>query len=233
MDAAPHQDGMASENERREAPTIVLIEESRWTADEGWCPNLTLRDNAADLVIYFGSRHVLTCADRYDEMRAAYPHARIIGCSATRSIHGDALDEDVLVAVALRFARTTIQMTCRSVTESSQSRAAGTAIGDALAAPGLSAIFVLADGLRVDGSEFIAGLCDAVGAGALVFGGMASDPRDYHTVLVGADCAPESGAVAAVGFYGTAIRFTNGCASGWDAFGPSRRIHAVQGQCPL
>jgi hypothetical protein len=105
----------------------------------------------------------------------------------------------------------------------------GTAIGEALAAPGLRAIFVLADGLRVDGSELIAGLCHAVGAGPLVFGGMASDPRDYDTVLIGADRAPESGVVAAVGLYGDAIRVSNGCVSAWDAFGPSRRITRSKG----
>jgi hypothetical protein len=63
----------------------------------------------------------------------------------------------------------------------------------------------------------------------LVFGGMASDPRDYRAVLVGADCAPENGAVAAIGFYGDAIQFTNGCVSGWDPFGPSRRITRSKG----
>lgn len=203
---------------------IVVVEESRWSPDSGWQPQLAARASAADLVIYFGSRDVLRCADRYHEMRSAYPRATIVGCSATRSISGDVLDENVLVAVALRFTGTRIAMAHSRLTDPSQSRAAGETIGKALAANDLAAVLVLADGLRVDGTDLTGGLCDAIGAGPLVIGGMASDPRDYQAALVGADGVPESGLIAAVGFYGGAIRFTNGCASGWDAFGPSRRV---------
>jgi len=42
--------------------------------------------------------------------------------------------------------------------------------------------------------------------------------------LVGADGAPKSGQVAAIGFYGTSIRIGHGSAGGWDEFGPRRRI---------
>jgi len=83
---------------------------------------------------------------------------------------------------------------------------------------------VLADGLRVDGSSFVAGLTASIGEGPLIVGGMASDARDYDEALVGADCAPSSGMTAAIGFYGESIQFGSGLASGWDAFGPRRRI---------
>jgi hypothetical protein len=165
----------------------------------------------------------LRCGDRYDELRSAYPGAKIIGCSSTRSIVGDAL-EDGIVAVALGFVHTSIRLAHSQVMKSAQSRAGGEMIGKALTAQDLVGVFVLADGLRVDGSELTAGLCDSIGAGPLIFGGMASDSCDYTETLVGADCVPQSGMIAAVGFYGDAIRFTHGRASGWDAFGPRRRI---------
>lgn len=202
----------------------MWIEQTRWMPGVGWRAQAGLDRGSAELVIYFGNRDALRNADRYDELRAAYPVATIIGCSGTRTVVGDLLEEDGIVAVALGFARTPIRMAHGLVGKKSDSRAAGEAIGRALAGANLTGIFVLADGLRVDGSEFTSGLCDIVGSGPLVVGGMASDSRDYNEVLVGADAPPRSGMVAAVGFYGDAIRLIHGRASGFDAFGPRRRI---------
>ena len=53
---------------------------------------------------------------------------------------------------------------------------------------------------------------------------MPATARIFEETLVGADCAPRSGRVAAVGFYGSAIRIGHGSAGGWDEFGPRRRI---------
>jgi hypothetical protein len=207
----------------------MWIEEMRWDADRGWRCDTTPHNPAAGLVMYFGDRNALREAERYAELCAAYPAAHIIGCSATHTIAGDALGESGIVAVALGFARTPIRITRYQVTEIAGSRAAGEAIGKALAAPDLTGVFTFADGLRVDGSSFIAGLDAAIGPSPLIVGGMASDAHEYAEALVGADCAPQSGMTAAVGLYGDAIRFASGLASGWDAFGPRRRITRSEG----
>jgi hypothetical protein len=98
-----------------------------------------------------------------------------------------------------------------------------------LAAKNLAGIIVLADGIRVEGSDLAAGIGEVIGPGPIVVGGMAGDSFEFSETLVGADCAPRSGIVAAVGFYGDAIRFSHGRASGWDAFGPRRRITRSEG----
>jgi hypothetical protein len=219
----------------------MWIEETRWSAGVGW-QRQTLRDSGgAELVIYFGSYRGLCSGHRYAELRAAYESATIIGCSGTCSIFGDVLEEDGIVAVAIGFARTPIRAASGYVAQKSHSRAAGATLGEALVADDLAGIFVLADGLRVDGSALVGGLCDTVGSTPLIVGGMASDSRDYTEALVGANCAPQSGMVAAVGFYGDAIRLTHGRASGFDAFGPRRRItrstgnvlHELDGRPPF
>ena len=100
----------------------------------------------------------------------------------------------------------------------------GEAIGRALAAPDLAGIFVLSDGLNVNGSELVAGIVSVVGEDVALTGGLAGDAALFKETLVGADCAPKRGQVAAVGFYGDAIRIGHGSAGGWDEFGPRRRI---------
>jgi hypothetical protein len=98
-----------------------------------------------------------------------------------------------------------------------------------LAAPDLAGIFVLSDGLNVNGSELVAGITGAVGKGVSVTGGLAGDGADFRETLVGADCAPCKHVVGAVGFYGPAIRIGHGSAGGWDEFGPRRQITRSRG----
>jgi hypothetical protein len=202
----------------------MWIQELRWNAAAGWQADGVANRADADLVLYFGNRDALRCQTRFAELRSAYPAAKIVGSSAMQSIVGDAIREDGIVAVALGFAGTTVAVTHARVGESWESFSAGESIGKALAAADLAGVFVIADGLRANGSDLTAGLQAALGPGPIVIGGMASDSHDDAEVLIGADFAARSGVVAAIGFYGDAIRFTHGRASGWDAFGPRRSI---------
>jgi hypothetical protein len=206
----------------------MWTELSHWCSSTGWSWQQKRRVDP-DLVIYFGSRDALRGGRPYAELRAAYPGAHIIGASSTRSMMGEDLDETDAVAVAIGFARTRIRLVQQSLSHPTESCAVGEAMGGALAGDGLAAVFVLADGLRVNGSGLVAGLNRSVGAGVPVVGGMASDPCDYAETLVGADDEPRSGLVAAVGFYGEAVRLGIGSAHGWDAFGPRRRISRSSG----
>jgi hypothetical protein len=93
----------------------------------------------------------------------------------------------------------------------------------------LAGIFVLSDGLNVNGSELVAGIASHVGDRIPLTGGLAGDGAKFEETLVGGDGPPRSGQVAAVGFYGAAVRIGHGSAGGWDEFGPRRRITRSKG----
>jgi hypothetical protein len=93
-----------------------------------------------------------------------------------------------------------------------------------LRTPDLAGVFVLADGMGINGSLLVAGLKDGLGATCPISGGMAGDSCEYKEALVGADAAPASQVVTAIGFYGEHVRLSYGNACGWDAFGPRRRV---------
>jgi hypothetical protein len=207
----------------------MRVEELRWTPRAGWLRRRGSCGGRADLVLYFGDRETLRCADRFAELRAAYPEARIVGGSATANVLGAAMDERSIAAVAVSFAGTRVALAQRGDVGGVESRACGEAIGRALAAPDLAGVFVLADGLRVNGSGLTAGLNDALGSACPILGGMTSDPCQYTEALAGADAPPASGVVAALGFYGRSIRLSYGTCCGWDAFGPRRRISRASG----
>jgi hypothetical protein len=194
-----------------------------WSERTGW-DGPDEANRRADLVLYFGSRDALACGARYAELRARFPDARILGCSTGGQISNDDVSDDAIAAAALEFDSTPLRIAYQPAIRALQSRACGEAIGRALAADDLAAIFVLSDGLNVNGSELVAGITGVVGNTIPLTGGLAGDGARFQETLVGGDCAPQNRAVAAIGFYGAAIRVGHGSAGGWDEFGPRRRI---------
>ncbi len=197
-----------------------------WTEADGWSGE---KAPDANLVLYFGSRRVLADEARYSELRRLFPRAHVVGCSTGGQILEGDVSDDTVAAVALRFETTTLRLAAEPLTSARDSRACGEKIGRKLAGAGLSGIFVLSDGLNVNGSELVAGITAAVGQQVPVSGGLAGDGAQFGETLVGADCAPRSRLVAAVGFCGPDIRIRHGSAGGWDVFGPRRKITRASG----
>jgi hypothetical protein len=199
-----------------------------WSETAGW--NAAFGDRAnIDLVFFFGTRKSLACGARYRELRAMFPDAHILGCSTGGQIHNNDVTDDEIAAAAIGFDATKLRVACEPAAAPENSRACGEAIGRSLAAADLVGIFVLSDGLNVNGSELVAGIIGAVGERVSVTGGLAGDGADFCETLVGADCPPRKQMVAAVGFYGQAIRIGHGSAGGWDEFGPRRQITRSRG----
>jgi hypothetical protein len=194
-----------------------------WTQQTGWTPAGAGFDNVS-LVLYFGARQTLLSGERYRELRAMFPTASILGCSTGGQIHDNEISDDGIVAAAIQFDATRLQLHCLEIGDIAQTRESGVAIGRALAADDLAGVFVLSDGLNVNGSELIAGITSTIGLAIPLVGGLAGDGADFKETLVGGDCAPQPHAIAAIGFYGSAIRLGFGSAGGWDVFGPRRRI---------
>jgi hypothetical protein len=198
------------------------VDQLSWRDAAGW--HGAEDDARANLVIYFGTRAALESGERYEELRRLFPAAHLLGCSTGGQIANHDITDDEIAAVAIRFDATALRLACETVTSSDRSRACGESIGRALAAPDLAGIFVLSDGLNVNGSELVAGITHAVGRDVPLTGGLAGDGAQFRETLVGGDCAPRDRIVAAIGFYGDKIRVGHGSAGGWDQFGPRRRI---------
>jgi hypothetical protein len=193
--------------------------QSIWTYDKGWRGDA---DAGADLVLAFGSSGEMRRGDRWRELGARHPGAIVLGCSTGGEIHGCEVLDESLSVTALRFERT--QLRAAQARVAGDSFAAGRQLGAQLAAPALTAVFLLSDGTRTNGSELVRGLRDAVGADVVLSGGLAGDGADFGTTYVGLNGAVKPGQVAAVGFYGHALTLGHGSCGGWDVFGPERRI---------
>jgi hypothetical protein len=184
---------------------------------------------APDLVFYFGARADLATPACYDELAALFPGAHVVGCSTGGQIHNDEVTDAEVAAAALAFDRTSLRVVHEEIADAAASFATGAAIGARLNATDLAGIFILSDGLHVNGSGLVAGITSAVGGNVPLTGGLAGDGANFAATLVGADFAPRTNVVAAIGFYGSAIRIGYGSAGGWDQFGPRRRITRSDG----
>jgi hypothetical protein len=207
----------------------VHTEQLTWTASGGWLPGSGAR-NDAQLVLYFGASDALETEAWYHDLRTLYPSAHLVGCSSGGQIQRGGVSDTGIAAVAVWFAATRLRIATEAVMDSSQSRANGVALGRQLSEPDLVGVFVLADGLDVNGSELVRGLTSALGSDVRVSGGLAGDGARFAKTRVGADAPAMPLVIVAIGFYGSSVRFSCGSAGGWDTFGVPRRVTRSDGK---
>lgn len=194
-----------------------------WSAASGWT---SVQEDVAQaqLVILFDSRSSLETSAVYNDLRAFFPSAHIIGCSTGGQISNGDVTDEVPVALAMQFEKAELRMASESISDNSRSASVGRKLGESLAGEYLRAVFVISDGLNVNGSKLISGLREAVGDKVVVTGGLAGDGTTFARTVVIADADPAANKVAAIGFYGHSLVVGHGSAGGWDKFGPKRVI---------
>lgn len=183
-----------------------------------------LSNKDAQLVLCFGGKKVLENKDIYSIVKTQFPAADITMCSTAGEIYQDMVKENSLVAVALRFEKTTIRTASVNIADYSNSFDAAVTLGNKLPLEGLKYVMVFSDGGLVNGSELVKGLNLETGQQVLVTGGLAGDDANFNSTLVGLNEQPVEGKIVAAGFYGDAINITHGSQGGWDIFGLEKEI---------
>jgi hypothetical protein len=200
----------------------------QWLRDGGWrtSPAIPWKPQVA---FAFGSRNVLNDPASLAALREAFPDVPLVGCSTAGEIVGTDVQDGTLTVTAVRFEHTRLRFARRSVTDRSLARETAREIARELLADDLVNVFVLSDGLRVHGPDLVAGLGDELPPQVVVTGGMAADGSEFCETVVLSERGLETHTIVAVGFYGNRLRVGHGSASGWDPFGPMRRVTRASG----
>lgn len=208
----------------------MKIEQTYWTAANGWRPNKP-GDNGLcpKIVLLFGSTAVLNDGKAVADVRTAYPNAFLLGCSTAGEICDTSVRDESLVATAVEFAHTEIQTAAVDVKTVATGFQAGEQLARALAKNDLKHVFVLSEGLNVNGSELVKGLTQNLPASVSVTGGLSGDGARFKETLVLGGNQLGRDAVVAVGFYGSRLKVGCGSLGGWDTFGPERLITKSNG----
>ncbi|OPY93401.1 MAG: FIST N domain protein [Syntrophaceae bacterium PtaU1.Bin231] len=208
----------------------MQVEQRKWSPSAGWKPGPPGRlGTSAQLVFLFGSTAIMREKRELAAIAAAYPGARLLGCSTAGEICCTQFGNDTLVLTAVSFERTGVQCAKTRLERMEDSFSAGWQLAQSLPAADLAHVFVLSDGLKINGSELVKGLTARLPAHVSVTGGLAADGARFSETYVLLDGEPEKDAVAVLGLYGSALKV--GCASfgGWDPFGPERLITRSDG----
>lgn len=208
----------------------VQVFTTTYRADHGWSAPLDRElDDPQTLVLAFGASRFADDARPFDDLAAAFPQSIIVGCSTAGEIAGSQVnDASVSVAVA-RFADTRLRLARADVSCAEQSGAAGESLAEQLAGDRLRGVFVLSDGLSVNGTPLVAGLARRLPSDVAISGGLAGDGSRFQQTWVLDKAKPRQHVVCAVGLYGDRLRVATGCDDGWHDFGPQRRITRADG----
>ncbi|MDD5155905.1 MAG: FIST N-terminal domain-containing protein [Candidatus Omnitrophica bacterium] len=208
----------------------MKIEQSRWTQKEGWAlPLGEALGKTAQLVLIFGATEILKQGSSIEEIRKNYPGACLCGCSTAGEIYGTTVSEDSLVATAVEFEKSRIRCSRVEIGSAADSLSVGQRLADAVEKEGLKHVFVLSEGLRINGSELVKGMEKNLPGHVKITGGLAGDGVRFKETFVVADSSPEKNTIALVGFYGDDLKIGYGSVGGWDPFGPERIITRSKG----
>ena len=203
----------------------MRVEQNRWSHALGWETKFhEAFCKEANLVLLFGSRAILKDRLLFDEIKKTYPNAHFMGCSTSGEIHNTQVTDDTLVLSAVKFDATVVKGVSARINDFGDSAGVGKFLAESLNQKGLVHLFVLSDGLMVNGSDLVKGITEHLPKGIIVTGGLAGDGALFQETLVIWDGPAEPGIVAAIGLYGDKIKIGCGSLGGWDSFGTERLI---------
>jgi len=202
----------------------------RWSQGDGWKPTLpTIGAGWKGIVFAFGARPLVQEGALVHELRDHFKGAPLIGCSTSGEIVGEEVVDDSLIATAVSFDHTQWRTASATIAEAKSSYAVGQELARQLNDPSLRHVFVLSDGLNVNGSDLARGLASGVSEGVSITGGLSGDGANFAETWVIDPEAAGPQRVVAVGLYGDHLRVGYASMGGWKPFGPLRTITRAEG----
>ncbi len=185
-------------------------------------------DSQNTVILIFGAPCFSSDLEPFNNLLKVYPNSLFIGCSTSGEILQDNVIDDALVVAVTKFEKTTLRTVSLCIPSADQSYQVGEKITELLAANDLKHIFLLSDGLNVNGTELLKGIKSAgekAGTEVFVSGGLAGDGTNFGSTWVfSRENMLTERYVVAVGFYGEQLNVQCGSQGGWDTFGPERTI---------
>jgi hypothetical protein len=185
-------------------------------------------DSAYTMIVVFGPADYEPCMPAINDLYTTFPESKITGCSTAGEIFAeDVLDNSLSVAI-LKFRDVKLRLVSERVNSAEESFIVASDIASQLDSPDLRAVFVLTDGLCINGAKLAEGFNTLAGKGVTVTGGMSADGSRFKNTWVLVNGQPESHQVAAMGMYGDSLIYAHGSKGGWDVIKSDIQVsHAI------
>jgi hypothetical protein len=207
----------------------MRIEQFYWTKESGWSPNIGKQPREkTQLVMLFGTVETLRAPHIFEDIKKLFPKAHTFGCSTAGEIHDIRVLDDSVVATCIEFEKSRFMGSQIKLKDVTSSFVAGEKLANSIEKAGLRHVFVLSDGLNVNGSELVNGLMANLPGDVTITGGLAGNGAHFEETFVFWDDVPDTNTLAIIGFYGDNLKIGYGSMGGWDPFGPERLITKSQ-----
>lgn len=207
---------------------------STYTIARGtWSEPLPDLDSESTLVLIFGAPGLRETPDVLFELRRRYPRSLLVGCSTAGEIsEGEVRDGTLSVSIS-RFEATRLELATLEVADPAESFSAGSLLARKLARPDLRAVFVLSEGLQVNGSELVRGLNSQLPKEVVTTGGLAGDGTAFGKTWVFDGQRMRERLVVAIGLSGDALTVSHGSQGGWQTKGREHEVTLSKGNVVL
>ncbi len=159
-------------------------------------------------------------------IKNVFKNTILMGCSTAGEIGLKKLCEGTIVLTSVKFEKTILKKVSCLINDSLDSFSAGENLANQLLNDNLKHVFILSDGINVNGSKLIDGFNSVYSAYNInISGGLAADNTSFSKTFV-ADSNNNfvTNCITALGFYGDDIQINTGSFGGWDSFGIDRIV---------
>ncbi|TQO36651.1 hypothetical protein GQ41_1231 [Arenibacter algicola] len=178
-----------------------------------------------DVFFLFASPTFIGTEEFVSQLACKFEDAILIGCSTAGEILGNEVLDSTIALTAVKFEKTKLRIEeVDLVACNLDSYEAGKAISSKLMGPDLRHIFVLSDGLIVNGAELVKGLHADLDKSVSITGGLAGDCSNFENTLVISGNKVASKKIVALGLYGPELSIGFASKGGWDSFGIERLV---------
>ena len=185
-------------------------------------------DSASTMIVVFGPSDYEPCMPAINELYRTFPESTITGCSTAGEIFGEDVFDNSLSVAILKFRDVNLRLASETINSSDESFIIASDISSQLDAHGLRAVFVLTDGLFINGKKLADGFNTLADKGVMVTGGMSGDGSRFKNTWVLVNGQPESHRVSAIGMYGDSLVYAHGSKGGWDVIKSDIQVsHAI------
>ena len=155
----------------------------------------------------------------------SYPDSYLIGCSTAGEIIGNDVLDNTVALTAVKFEKTKLKLVDVDLIDyNMDSFDSGKALSKKLMTKDLRHIFVLSDGLLVNGAELVKGLSSDTDKTVSITGGLAGDGANFENTFVIYNGVVKSMKIVALGLYGPDLKIGFASKGGWDSFGIERLV---------
>ncbi len=182
-------------------------------------------DSEQTLILCFGTSNHPLIEEAFNYLSSIFKNSTIIGCSTSGEIYQDELFEGCLSVAILKFEKTRFKLNKERFEDISQSYEVGINIVTKLQEEeDLKSIFILSDGLFINGSKLTKGINSCLKEGVIVSGGLAGDDDRFEKTWIFVDGQFISHCVVSIGLYGENINVFSSSYGGWKQFGINRIV---------